>query len=488
MSVLLERERFRPRSLVMLALILSAATGVGLLAWNGPLALLLLAGGACVAAICLFLVRRPLTALHVALFLYLIPFGLWLPEVDLLQTIGINGAIALAFCAWLLRASFQRRPIVWNSVCLLIGLYIVWATVSLLWAPDLVEGRKRLVGYGLGLIILFLIVQQVRTLEAIDGMMRVLAMVGWIVVIAGLLTLLLSDFEFGARLKIFNMNENALGYYLTSTLPGTMWPALRSSGLRRGVHIAFSVLFVLCTLILVLASGSRGSALSVVIVLVAFWFWKPLRPWGMAGTVLVVGMLASAPFLLDSLDNRRNENWGNELGARDEMWKASLQLIKDYPLTGLGVGNGRYGLQRYIGSLTSAFDHRDDLPSHNPLLEVGVDTGLFGMFLYLCIHVAAFWQFFSHRSRGYMREGALAAYVPMALAVAGGYFASFIKDGGMENHPTLFLLLALLIIPSQLSHDSDPKPVERPIDTPLAGCATRAPEYKPPGFASTGCG
>jgi putative inorganic carbon (HCO3(-)) transporter len=266
--------------------------------------------------------------------------------------------------------------------------------------------------------------------------------------------LLLTDYQFGHRLKIVDINENAVGYYMTLGLSGTIWPVLRSSRLRRRLYMAFSVLFILCALILVLASGSRGSALSIVIMLLAFWFWKPLRPWGIVGGTLVACMLISVPFLLDSLNNRSQENWGNEVGGRDILWEASLQLIADHPLTGVGVGNGRFELTHYIAALPSDYDHRNDVPSHNPLLEVGVDTGLFGMFLYASICVSALWQFFRHRGSWYMREGALAAYFPLVLGVAAGYFWSYIKDGGMENHPTFFALLALLIIPSQLSHDS----------------------------------
>ena len=467
MSRLVKRQYVESAGVIALALILSVAAGAGLLLWNNPLVLPLAGGGACAIAIGLFLLPRPLTALYLALFLFLLPWRLYPPEWDPVVTVVLNGAFALALCAWLLQAPFQQRPILWNGVCFLIALYIVWASVSLLWAPDLIEGRRKLVGYGIGFILLFLVAQQVRTLTAVDGMMRILAIVGWVIGAAGLLTLLLTDYQFGHRLKIVDINENAVGYYMTLGLSGTIWPVLRSSGLRSRLYMAFSVFFILCALILVLASGSRGSALSMVIMLLAFWFWKPLRPWGIVGGTLVACMLISVPFLLDSLNNRSQENWGNEFGGRDILWEASLQLIADRPLTGVGVGNGRFELTHYIAPLTSDYDHRDGVPSHNPLLEVGVDTGLFGMFLYASIWASALWQFFRHRGSWYMREGALAAYFPLVLGVAAGYFWSYIKDGGMENHPTFFALLALLIIPSQLSHDSTLKTVGRPVNMPV---------------------
>jgi putative inorganic carbon (hco3(-)) transporter len=214
-------------------------------------------------------------------------------------------------------------------------------------SPDnLIEGRKKLVAYCLGFIMLFLIGNQVRSLEAIDGLMCVLVMIGWILVIAGFWSLLFTDYQFGNRLKVFNMNEGALGYYFTITLPGVIWPVLQSSGHRRRLYMALSVVFILCAMILVLASGGRGSSISMVIMLLAFWFWKPLRPWGMMGGVLVAGMLIAAPILLASLNNRANDNWGTKIGDRELLWIASVHLIEDHPLTGMGVGNGPFELLR----------------------------------------------------------------------------------------------------------------------------------------------
>lgn len=466
MSLLKRQTAVRAGSILALELILSAVAIAGLLLWNGPLVLLLVGGGACAAAIALLLLLRPLIALQVALFFYLFPFGLRPVAATLAFDVASNGAIALAVCAWLLHAPTQRQLFMWNWVCFLIALYIMWASVTLLWANDLIEGRKTLVQYGIGLILLFLVVEQVRTLRAVDGIMRVLGVIGWITVISGLLTVLFTEYQPGARLKVMDVNENLLGVILILMLPGVIWPVLRSSGARRSLYMALSIVYILGTLVLVLLSGSRGSSLSLVIMLLAFWFSKPLRPWGKMGAVLMIGMLTAAPFLLTSLEARSTDNSGNELGGRDILSLAAWHLIQDHPLTGMGVGNGPSGLRPYILELTDHYAKRFELPAHEPFLEVGCDTGLIGMFLYVGILGVALWEFFHSRGRRYMREGVLAAYFPLVLVCAVSYLASFIKGGGLEYHPTFFLLLALLIIPSQLSHDRALKTGSGPINAP----------------------
>ncbi len=433
-----------------------------------PLILLLVGGGASASAIAVFLLPRPLLVLNIATVLYLYPFGLRPINVGPVFDYATDGMIALALCAWLLHAPFQRQPIRWNVAWLLLAFFIFWASVTLLWATDVVEGRKALVAFLLGSILLFLVVQQVRTIREIDGVMRCLMIVGWTVVIAGLLTLRFGGYQSGDRLKIGDLNENALGVLLTLMLAGVIWPVLRSSGRTRLVYMAISAAYILSTVILVLLSGSRGSTISLVVMLLAFWFWRPLRPWAKIGSALVAGALIVAPFLLIAIQNRSSEDTGNELGSRDILWTAAWRLIQDHPFTGVGLGNGPIELRPYIAALTSDYAKHFGLPAHNPFLEVGCDTGFIGMLLYAGVVISALWQFFCNRRRLDVGGAALSAYFPLVLVCGVGYISSFIKSGGMENHPTFFALMALLLIPSQIAPQYAAKQAWRPEDTPLS--------------------
>ena len=116
-------------------------------------------------------------ALCVATFLYLLPIEL---RIDGIYEIAVNCSILLALGAFVLHLPSNRQPVVWNCFCTLLALYMAWGVISLLWAPDIVQGRRKLVAYGLGLILLFLTSNQVRTLRDLDKFMRVLAMIGWI--------------------------------------------------------------------------------------------------------------------------------------------------------------------------------------------------------------------------------------------------------------------------------------------------------------------
>jgi O-antigen ligase len=217
--------------------------------------------------------------------------------------------------------------------------------------------------------------------------------------------------------------------------------------------MTLSIIFVVLTMIIVALSGSRGSALSLVVVLLAFSFRKPVRPWGIVGWLTVIVVTLVAPFILDTLARRFAEEDGGEFGGRDLLWKASFQLIGDYFWTGVGVGNGRIELPEYLLSLTTHFKHRITLSSHNPILDIGVETGVPGLVLYLAVLLTAFWQFYRSSTQARKESQLATAYYCIILATGAGYLTSWIKSGGMDSHPTFFLLLALLTIPWHLLPD-----------------------------------
>jgi O-antigen ligase len=436
-------------------MLLSFMVGATTLIWKTPLTPFL-AGAAVIAAILLLhLLQRPLVAFYLALFLCLMPFKFGFdPVYDMIR----NLALALSLGSWLLHVASRRRAIAWNVTCSLIVLYMIWACITILWAPDLINSRQKLVAYAMGLILLVVTHNQIRSEREIDGMMRVFAVIGWIMVIGGIYTIASVGIQFGERLKVLDVNENMFGTMLILMLPGVIWPALRKAERFHGFHMQLSIIYILCTIVLIALSGSRGSAISLVLVLVAFWFWKPLRPWGFVGIGVVAVMLISAPFVLGTLLSRFESGEGGDLGGRLNMWQASILLIQDHPWSGAGVGNGPEQLNWYVQSLGSFQDPKRILPSHNPFLEAGVETGVPGIAIYTAVLASALWSFFRFSTRRSMRLGILAAYFPLILGTSAGYLATWSKGGGMEVNLSYFTLLALLLIPAGLSPNRNSTP------------------------------
>lgn len=447
------RSQIVPITLAVVAVLLILC---GLIVWSDPLVPVLLIAGAMGAAGSLVLLQYPVATCYLAAFLSLWPFGARPIELDILYTVAVNATLALALLSLLLQGLQGRQELRLTPTCAAMGLFILWALVTVSWASDLVEARKALVSFASGLILLFVLTNQTRTPETIDRFMTVLRVLGWLLIGAGVYALLENGYQSGTRLKIMSMNENEFGLVVIATVPGVLWPVMRGHGLRRRVDMVLSFVFLMAALILIALTGSRGSSLSLLLVMLSFLFSRPLRPWGASSVIVFLLMLTAAPFVLTSVLSRFAEQDGGEFGGRDLLWRAGLTLLADAPWTGVGIGSGPIRLHNYIAVLTNEFNKRVDLPTHNPLLEVGIDTGVIGLCLYAAASIAAFRQFFGATARANLRAHGLVGYFPLVLGIAIGYYTAWIKGGGVESHPSFFAILALLQFPSQLM------PVARP--------------------------
>jgi putative inorganic carbon (HCO3(-)) transporter len=426
---------------------------VGLVVLKDPLGPTLVIGVAVAATIGLLLLQRPLTATLLAAFLLLLPPGDL--RVEEIYMLAANGAVVAALGVWLVWVLSEAKTFKWNPTCLFVALYIAWGLVTLLWAPDLLESRRKLIAWTFSFILLLLICNQMRSLPAVDRFMRMLALMGWLMIFCGGYTVLFTDFEYGTRLKSFDINENTLGVMLITALPGVMWPVLRSVGRRRRSRLAVALVYILCAVLLIALSGSRGGAISVGLLLLTLLFSKSTRRWAVGGVALILCLFLTAPFLFDVLIQRAIEGEGGELGGRSMLWDASYLFIRDHALAGAGIGNGPVRLHPYIASLTTGANHRLDMPSHQPFLEVAVDTGLVGLIIYFCVIGSAILDFARYRSSWLLSPSCPAGYYIVLIGATAAYGATWIKAGGLENHASLIIMLALLLIPSLVQDFDD---------------------------------
>lgn len=439
---------------VLIGLGIALVAAAAPLAWGSPWAPMLVGAALCAGCAGIYLLQRPAQALYLALFLLLLPNSL---RIDPIYTVGSNLAVALALFGWGIRWLLGGERIRWNVTWILLAAYILLGIVTLLWAPDLIEGRRKAVAYTIGFIVIFLIVHQVRTLRAVDGFMTSLRGIGWVIVAGGVFEIVSGGYQPGQRISIFDINQNQLVMIMLLLVPSFAWPVLRSSGTRRRVHLVLNVIFILSTFIFIALSGSRGGAVSLAVLMTASLFSRQVRPWAVLSAVLVAGLVVTTPSVIETLNQRFEEQEGGNFGGRDLLWETGILLIKDHPWSGVGLGGGPLELPKYISIVTGdAFlNSKRSFPSHNPFLEVGADTGVFGMMLYMAMVLSVLWQSVTGRSGA--TGPIMHFYRPLILIIAAAYSLSWIKSGGVENHPTFFILLGMLLLPAIVQDDIRPE-------------------------------
>jgi len=435
--------------LIALAVVMITAVAASGVVYRSPYAPAMVGGVFAATAALVACLRRPIWALYAALFVVMLPGGL-LPAT--VQSHLNRGLTVIALSAWLVSVLAQRRPIAWTITASFMCGFVVWGGMTLLWADNLSAGFNSIQVYTLRLVLyLVLVANQIRTEENLDGLMRTLALSGWVLILAGLATLVLVGYSPGARFQVLDMNENQTGSVALITLPGVLWQAIRSSGQQRAIKMFLSFAFVAMALALVALTGSRGSAISFLITLSAFWIWRSTRPWAKLGLVLLMVAVVSMPMIFSTLVARFAVEQGDTiLGGREAIWQAALQLIRADLWGGVGIGGAGYAVMPYLRVLRSVTDH-ESVSLHNPVLDIWAGTGLPGILLYLGVLASAVWLFgFQYRRCWRGGVNSLSPYFALIAAVFVGYSASWVKGGGMESDFSYFLLLALLVIPSCL--------------------------------------
>lgn len=174
-------------------------------------------------------------------------------------------------------------------------------------------------------------------------------------------------------------NPNMLGEYLILILPIAVGMLIgRGEGFRR-IPAFFCIGIMGACLIL---TWSRGAWLGLIFAALLFLFmWHRRSVW------VVLAGIASIPFLpmvLPSSIVSRFTSIGNMTDSstsyRVYIWRATVNMIKDYFTTGIGIGEGAwdrlYPLYSYLG--VEAAPH-----SHNLYLQIWLELGIFGLVVFI---------------------------------------------------------------------------------------------------------
>jgi putative inorganic carbon (HCO3(-)) transporter len=191
--------------------------------------------------------------------------------------------------------------------------------------------------------------------------------------------------------------------------------------LDRAARPALAMAWLLMVAILFLAQSRGGYVATAIAAAVLLTLW---RPW-MSLTFLV--MAEAAALAWSRVGWQGLADWLFSTGAitswqgRVQLWSRALAMIRDFPLTGIGMGT--------INQVTSAlyplpWDDADIVGhSHNLFLQVGVDLGLPGLIAYLALWLTATfltWRAYrALRHQGRPALSALAAGLGASLAALG---------------------------------------------------------------------
>lgn len=431
------------------ALALAGAVALAPLLGRSPLLVGTLVCGV-IAAVAL--VRHPVAATLLTLTVMLLPPGV-IPSGP--ASVLADATLLVALVAWVTDLTVSGRTLRGGVSVVILAMFFLWSLVTVFWAADLTAARRAMVQYAIFALVLVLVLSYVRSRAALDNVMDVFALAGWMFVLASLWSLLDHGYSAGSRLQVFQVNDNQLGNMIIVLTPGVLWRAMRLSA-RSTWHVLAAHLYVVSALAIIVLSGSRGSLLAFLLMTVAFGAARPTRRWAAIAVVGAAGLLVAAPFLYGTVADRFVGSSGE--ASRPLLWSAGLALIAEHPVGGVGVGNGDLVMPQFIDRRTDVdhfVDGRTTYPAHDPLIEVGTDSGTIGITLYAgfistagCAFALRLAQ--ARRARDAPALGYCAAVVSASLA----FLLVWAKSGGESSNVSTLVLVLLWLMPVGLSFAS----------------------------------
>jgi len=207
-------------------------------------------------------------------------------------------------------------------------------------------------------------------------------------------------------------DPNSFGLFLATLLPITIAVVLTEKGMKRYLALGSSVLF----LFVFPQVGMRSGFLALVLALILFaalvirasWeqlkiLFKKRSVWAGAG-VLIIIMAAFGLWglggtrLLDKLRNYSQpilsmKDLARLSPERYFLWKEAIEMMKDYPVSGVGIGSYIVELPNYYtlaprDEIPVLDDYKRNDSAENYFLHVGAEMGLVGIVFALWLFAA----------------------------------------------------------------------------------------------------
>lgn len=342
-----------------------------------------------------------------------------------------------------LMGRFHYGSIHWPFVTKLLGVYVLWAAVSLLWSRA--DSMVSAVGYwgvlALDLIVVFLILHRGNVpsygLAAVKGII----LGGLVLSIAAFMAGSTSDDRLGT--DVF-LHPNYLGNQLAIAALLCMFfafrPVVRLSKKVPWVA-AFSVLFVTLTLSL--------SKTSIAAFLVAFFFYLLKARGNLSSRIIMLVLIVTLMvpsyggftlYMEEYLTQGQGE-YAATLTGRTFIWIDAWEFIREEPFWG-------YGFMSFRDHAPQWADVRLD-HAHNEWLQQWFSLGIVGAFLALSIYLSCYQSF-----RRAVRQDLLTHEANLGLAL----LVYVLVRGLVEASATelVFPLTLVMLISTWLANKSQP--------------------------------
>ncbi len=330
----------------------------------------------------------------------LISFDIWVIGLltaatfisEKILALAVGSVIFFGACRWIARGSISvRTPADWPILMIIFLLPVnLWATSDIV--ITLPQVLRVLIGIGLYYVVVnwsgttFRIRWLVRGIWVASLVLSVYAFISVEWTSAKFTFIPPSLYSYFRILVSDTTHPNVMSGTLVILLPFSL-SLLFFGGLRRHwFDISLATLTTIVVVLVMVLTQSRGGmlALGVIIALLIWLRWKK-------GWIIITGLTVIILAWISWLGPGRVLNIlfaNSTLGGMDnrlEVWSRAIYVIRDFPLTGIGLGT----YTRIVDTIYPFFSHDPGtiVHAHNLILQIAVDLGIPGLIAWLAIWI-----------------------------------------------------------------------------------------------------
>ena len=259
-------------------------------------------------------------------------------------------------------------------------------------------------------------------------------------------------------------NPNDLALNMVTFLPAVIVVALssRQPFLKRGIAAGIAVLMFATIVFTKSRGGLLGmlAAVAVLVVMARGWMQRVLAVIAIVGAVAVTPLLPASFWdrMTTIVDEAQDKQFTGSREARQLVMTDGINTFLEFPITGVGAGQ----FKNYNPPERKA----RWLETHNVLIQVAAETGIFGLIAFVFLIVRAFmaalatrrrmrqkdWMSSVHQAHKEDEAQALSEHTLGLTAGLVGWFVCALFASVAYNW-TFYYVLALLVAARQLTFD-----------------------------------
>ena len=384
----------------------------------------------------------------------------------------LSMAMVMEFCYYLsilaliILLVFRKTEITIRSpLTLALALFSLWAVLGLFITLDFSNTLHDLRGYLLEyLIVLYLLINFYHSRDRLEMLSVLLIASATVFSVGGfILFYFIENHPFSARFGL-TFKEMYTGFMCFTTVFAAI---LSLRGVYKAGSLKHQSVYFFCFLILTAATllnQSRGAIIGLFAALLIMCLYRKKN-------IILIAVSVALIILLPGIKDRI-VNLSFTQDIRSQMFRLSWEVIKDYPIAGVGYGGEIYGnnnlmdLEKYNARLPEKYQQKTMYKNklfiitstHNTFLDVAIRTGLVGLSLFCLIALTAawmLWDIFRRRKEEFFRSWSICLFACLAAYMLQALFTDALYG---TQGVLMYVNLAMIGILWNLARKDQPKP------------------------------